>query len=633
MTQTQFEAKVRQLEIFARENPGAYRVRVVLLAALGYGFIAGIILAIVGLLATLLFFTRGAIVLLAKLAIPLVLFIGFLCRLLWVKLPVPQGRELTRRQAPKFFDFLREAEEKLESPRVHRVLLDNDFNAGIVQIPKLGILGWTTNYLVIGLPLLHALSQDHFKAVLAHELGHISGNHGGFTAWIYRLRTTWGALQYHVEEEDRFGYGLFRRFLNWYAPMFNAYTFVLARMQEYEADRAAADMVGKLPASEALIETAIKAPFYEDAYWSEVLKKADDIPHPVGGVFSGMNVAYQHWITSERISRSLESALMAETGYADTHPCLTDRLVALGYVPESFRQAEERRVDYVPPTVKFSAGEAFLGPILNSQLNFFDTEWQRNIQPRWQERYQYAAEAKVDLKRLEALDRESLGDEDLFKLASLTIEFRTAEEIEPVLRDVLSRHPDQANANFHLGLILLERKDDAGVAHLEKAMKADSEATMDVCRTLFGYFMEQGREVEAETYRLRARRHQDLLNLAARERREMTQEDELSAHRLDPATLSPLYRQFAAIEGIRTIRLARKDVRYLPEYPLFILGIEPDISWFHLNRSASETRVLSLVADTVEYPFRVLIYILNDESRWLSEKFRFISDSVIYTKP
>ena len=70
-------------------------------------------------------------------------------------------------------------------------IIDDEFNACIVQIPRFGLFGGARNYLVIGLPLMQTLTVEQFAAVLAHEYGHLSGAHGHFSAWIYRLRVTW----------------------------------------------------------------------------------------------------------------------------------------------------------------------------------------------------------------------------------------------------------------------------------------------------------------------------------------------------------------------------------------------------------------------------------------------------------
>jgi hypothetical protein len=61
------------------------------------------------------------------------------------------------------------AEIRFRTPRFHHVLVTDDFNAAVVQAPRLGLFGWYRNYLLIGLPLAKALTVEQFKAVLAHE--------------------------------------------------------------------------------------------------------------------------------------------------------------------------------------------------------------------------------------------------------------------------------------------------------------------------------------------------------------------------------------------------------------------------------------------------------------------------------
>src|SRR6185436_16016968 len=110
---------------------------------------------------------------------------------------------------------------------------------------RFGMFGWRTNYLVVGLPLLKAIGPDEFRAVLAHEFGHLSGRHGKFSGWIYRQRESWIQILTRVHQERHYASFIFEWFLKWYAPYFNAYSFVLARAQEYEADSFAVDLAGK----------------------------------------------------------------------------------------------------------------------------------------------------------------------------------------------------------------------------------------------------------------------------------------------------------------------------------------------------------------------------------------------------
>ena len=92
-------------------------------------------------------------------------------RSLAVRIDPPEGIPVSRAEAPTFYDAIDEINRAVRGPSLHAVLLDADLNAGVVQVPRFGIFGGRS-YLVIGLPLLQALTPTEFRAVLAHELAH-----------------------------------------------------------------------------------------------------------------------------------------------------------------------------------------------------------------------------------------------------------------------------------------------------------------------------------------------------------------------------------------------------------------------------------------------------------------------------
>lgn len=342
--QQAFDELVTKLETFAQKHPGSYRLRVGLFAALGYAYIFLVLAGLIGLVALLVLFivySRHANSLIVKLVILLLVPAGLIVRSLWVTFPPPQGIRLTRAQVPHLFALVEELTAKLQAPRFHTILLVQDFNAAVVQTPRLGIFGWQKNYLLLGLPLMQSLSLEQFKAVLAHELGHLSGNHARFAGWIYRLRHTWLQIYQRFNEGNQEGAGvLFNTFLNWYWPAFNAYSFTLARMNEYEADRCAAQLAGARSAAEALVNVDLKSRFLANSFWRDINGQASHLPDPPGNTYSLMLAALHSPIPEEQGSQWLEQGLAEKTSNQDTHPCLSDRLAALGYAaaPKKYRQ-------------------------------------------------------------------------------------------------------------------------------------------------------------------------------------------------------------------------------------------------------------------------------------------------------
>ena len=279
MDEKKFASLVRSLETFASKDPGGYKLRVGLLGALGYVYLLVIVSVLLGIVAAVLYFSfyygRINVVALKVLWIPLVL-VGIVLRSLWITMPVPDGAELKREQAPALFELIHEVTKTLNGPKIHHVLLSGDFNAGIVQIPQFGMMGWLNNYLVVGLPLLRAFSPSEFRAVLAHEVGHLSGKHGRFSGWIYRLRQSWIEVLTRVHYERHYASFLFEPFLNWYAPYLNAYSFVLARAQERHADEYAVELAGKETSAVMLARLAVKGRSIGEDFWPRFFRQSKD---------------------------------------------------------------------------------------------------------------------------------------------------------------------------------------------------------------------------------------------------------------------------------------------------------------------------------------------------------------------
>ncbi len=217
----------------------------------------------------------------------------------------------------------------MRGPRFHHVLLINEMNAAVVQRPLFGLIGFPRNYLLLGLPLLESATPDEAMAVVAHEYGHLAGAHGRFGAFIYRLRLSWGTIQAIAGQWTGWTGRLLRKPVDWYAPYFNAYTFVLARTNEYQADAASAELVGTPAAASALKRVNVSGGSYE-RFLSTTFASARSEgtpPDDLSERWARTALAPQ---AAELASKDLGEALARDPGVADTHPSLRQRLLALG---------------------------------------------------------------------------------------------------------------------------------------------------------------------------------------------------------------------------------------------------------------------------------------------------------------
>jgi Zn-dependent protease with chaperone function len=620
VTEDRFDDLVGKLEREAREHPGRYRRRLTLLSWLGsaylYGVVlllgAGIYLCVRYLLATQLFV---GLKLTAFLLVPLLLVL----KSLWVRIGPPGGLGLDARGAPALFGMIEELRAKLAAPPFHRVLIDEGFNAGVVQVPKLGIFGWHENYLVIGLPLLASLSVTQFKAVLAHEFGHLSGGHGTTANSIYRQRLRWNRTMRALDAHGRSGRLLVKRFFDWYAPYFAACSFPLARANEYEADATSARLTSSRDAAEALTGVAVVGTYLGERYWPALFDRVATEPKPNFVPYASLGRDLSEALDPDGVRAYIDRAMQVQTSSADTHPSLADRLRALGEAP---RIALPERSE---------AADTLLGEALPALQERLDALWRERVEPGWTARHEAL---RADRERLATLDgRASTGApltlDERIERARLSLE-GGADGASGLaqLRDLHRELPDHAPVSFLLGCALLARQDPAGIACLERAASLDDNATGPVCERLRDYFqaagnLEAARE-QHERLVLWTSRHEDLRREGAR----VTLRDRFESHGLEPAALAELRACLRNIPAIREAWLVRKILDGAPATTLFVLGYATRRLALNVP-TVTPAGVLQRVGEAMALPGHLTVIEVGFANRRFRRKFRGVPDASV----
>lgn len=634
MTNEQFDEMVKRLETLAKTEPAKYRLRVALLALLGYAYIALVLVVLLSLcllLVGITFKLGKANLIIIKVGWVLVALTAVVIRSLWVKQTPPKGFELTRADAPRLFDLIEELTNALGAPRIHHVQMLDFFNAAVVQVPRFGFFGGYKNYLLLGLPDMQACSPAQFRATLAHELGHLSGKHGRFASWIYRIRLTWGQLLQRLEADGRWGSLIFTSFLNWYAPYFQAYSFVLARTHEYEADEAAARLTGAENVAEMLIDTRLKGSYVEENYWPQIYRRAETEPRPASDVYANLSLTLREPLAQETVARGLQLALSQKTDSADTHPALADRLRALGYPTQNGGSNGDWVERYQPAPVEQTAADLYLGKHAQTLIAQFDSAWQEGIAEQWSERHNYVLRSQKALAELEEkAQRGALHFDEAWARASLAAELKTPEEATPLLRDALELRSNHAGVNFLLGQVLLRQNDAAGVAHLEQAAALEPDMLIPACQVLFQYFTTQGQTEQAERYREQANKYYAKLEAAQPERKTIHSPKDLIPHEAAPAEVERLREQLKLFPRIKKAYLTQKKLKMMPEKPLYVLGVVPKVPWYQMNHDKANRKLVDEIATQVAFPSETLIVVLAGENKKFLKGFRKLKGSQIF---
>lgn len=293
---------------------------------------------------------------------------------LFRRVPEPDGVPLERDSVESLFRAIDRVAGHVGGVRIDRIHITGDMNAAIMQRPRWGLVGPMQTFLQLGLPLVHSVSSRQLHAILAHECGHLVLQRKGFQAWGYHMRS-WA---FRVMEQIVDGLPFLPRALH---RQFNAFTVTaarLSRLEEFEADWAAARIVGAPLVAQTLVEVSLRERFLSDDFMCRVMAQCGSMRAPAIRPYREMGAdmaAGFRWPEADDGQlgvRSLTGSGVAEPGL---HPPLSSRLAALGVR----RVRASRHAG--------SAAEEHLAHILPQLASTFDRAWWRGVKLFWRTHY------------------------------------------------------------------------------------------------------------------------------------------------------------------------------------------------------------------------------------------------------
>ena len=231
------------------------------------------------------------------------------------------GRSMSPDEAPGLWNLTREVAEKLETRPLDaiRVVPGTEmavYERGSYRDRRKG-MGQRT--LIMGLGLLPGFDQNPFRAVLAHEYGHLS-----------HRDTAGGDVALRVNQDMmKFGYAMAHagqavwwniafQFLRLYHFLFRRISHGATRLQEVLADRASARLYGAGPFEEGLRHVVRRQIEFQHLANTEIQAAVTSN--------RGLRNLYTIEVPSDKtLEERVDSAINRQTSEDDTHPSPTDR--------------------------------------------------------------------------------------------------------------------------------------------------------------------------------------------------------------------------------------------------------------------------------------------------------------------
>jgi len=375
----------------------------------------------------------------------------------WVRFEKPAGLPVLKTDAPELFLLIDQLRTYLSAPAIDEVYLTDTFTVQCSQRPSRGLFGGFRNELVIGLPLLQSVSKAESAALIANELGHLSGRQGETAAYIHRARVTWQQMIARQPGQPLYLRAPFNLVAGAFGRKFLAVSADAERAAVFKADRFAAEIAGLANAASALQRLSIAEAFLAE-YWLRTAQEPVLTPEPDLKPHREMANFLPRMTEWESAPATLEAALAVATSADPAHPTLASRLDALNVTPD------------LPPQVAQSAAK-LLGPSLPRVLDHFDAAWRVAAAPSWRAAFDRLS---PETKRL--LDLDNAAAAHPLDLAPAMERARLAyfagglEEARGRYADLIEWHPEDARAVLAAGIAMVDAGEPEGAECLRQAL-------------------------------------------------------------------------------------------------------------------------------------------------------------------
>ena len=235
--------------------------------------------------------------------------------------PSQPGRSLRREEAPDFWNLTRAVADKLGTRPLDQIRITPGTEMAVYErgTRRERRSDQGTRTLLMGIGLLPGFNQDSFRAVLAHEYGHLS--HRDTAGGDVALRVNQDMMNFAIAmamSGQAVSWNIAFQFLRVYHFLFRRISHGATRLQEVLADRAAAGLYGAAAFEEGLRHIVRRQIEFRHVAMNEI-----KVSREAKTGFRNIYTLPNEPVTS--VEMDIDKALRRETSEDDTHPSPVDR--------------------------------------------------------------------------------------------------------------------------------------------------------------------------------------------------------------------------------------------------------------------------------------------------------------------
>lgn len=217
----------------------------------------------------------------------------------------------------KIYDKVNEISRKIKGPKIHDIYIFPQYNAAATN--RYLFTPFKRNILILGYPLLAALSYRGLVGCLSHEIGHIKHKHMSVTAWIMMTNAFWSNIQLGILSLP------FIPWLRYWLPAFNKALAPLYRQHEIEADKYIVKTFGEDYLAACQVEMLLKEEQYSDVM-DELLSQMRSDSWEQCDILQLIRDGLREDLPEDRDERVISRAMKSVPNVFDEHPSFAQRL-------------------------------------------------------------------------------------------------------------------------------------------------------------------------------------------------------------------------------------------------------------------------------------------------------------------
>lgn len=548
---------------------------------------------------------NGGLYVLAIMIGSLGIFIKMLITPLFGRHVRPEAYFLRKEECPELFQRVEEIRKQLNCGKVHEIGIMNDVNAYITQIPRFGMLPFTRNYLILGLPLLLGSSKQEMDSVIAHELSHISQNHSKRRARTLKYCRIWGQIRGEMEKEaqkkGKPAPWMIRKFTDWYFCRFNAMTLGLNRLQEFDADSDAKRLFGRAVFGQNSVRMIFLAQ-RENEFWENRIDQHVSKPTPPENILEDLPQFIRVFPDLDEMKKDLEKSLRVGTSVYESHPSMKDRLVNVGFpdydqsldqIPpiQALFEADSLPSDspyrcyseIEPAEINQYASDYYIPQVQSHLLRFFSIVWKSKIEPHWkqlsQERKTY-----LDLEEriLNTQNIEELTPDEQLTLAYVYYRKKQPDKVKGLAEKLLNHPTTEAQSRCLLGQVLLDGgEEELAFEHLKSAVEVNPHTLPEALSIKLAYYQSKGKNDTLIGLLLEHDEYSKAVDEANQERGRITPNDSFLPQDLSEDDVAKLTEELAKRQDVKKGYLIRRNFHLFPKQKGYLLILVVREKWYH----------------------------------------------------